>query len=156
MHITQKASKMNKEKLKNTLIQNQELIIKELSGKIDFTHEMVDLDELDVIEPEDLSHSNEAGELNQLMLIQLQKAQRDLDTLKNMDFSPKRKVEAGAFVQTEKFNFIVGFPTIPFDFEGMHIVGVSMASPIFPFMTGKTIGEQFEFSGSKYVINHIY
>ena len=147
---------MNKENLKNTLIENQELIIKELSGKIEFTHEMVDLDELDVIDPEDLSHSIEAGELNQLMLVQLQKAKRDLDTLKKMDFSPKLYVEAGALVQTEKFNFIVGFPTIPFDYEGMHVVGVSMASPIFPLMVGKIKGEQFEFSGTKYVINHIY
>ena len=147
---------MNKEKLKYVLIEHQENIINELAGKIDFSNELVDLDEMDVIDPEDYSHANEAGEISQLMLVQLQKAKMDLEQLKKLDFSPKSLIDSGAIVQTEKFNFIMGFPTIPFDFEGLHIVGVSKGSPIFPFMVGKSKGESFEFGGKKYTINQVY
>ena len=86
---------------------------------------------------------------------QLKKAKADLSELVDIDYSEKSVVEPGAFVQTEKFNFFIGFPTVPFDMDGLHIVGVSKESPIFPFLAGKKEGESFEFSGKKYVIKKL-
>lgn len=146
---------MNKEQLKNRLVEIQENIIKELEEKIGVTHSMVDIDEESTHDPEDFSHQYESGELETLIRTQLNKAKVDLSALNEMDFSTTDTVRAGAFVQTEKFNFFVGFPTVPFDMDGLHIVGVSKASPIYPFMIGKKTGDSFEFSGKKYVIKSI-
>ncbi|TNE75777.1 MAG: hypothetical protein EP333_03690 [Bacteroidetes bacterium] len=147
---------MNKVTLREALIAEQEQVINELNEKINYTHSMVDIDESDTIDPEDRSHQYESGEMEQLIRTQLQKAKIDLEHLRSIDFDAKSKVEAGAFVQTEKFNFVIGFPVVPFDLEGMHIVGVSEASPIFPFMSGKTTGDSFEFGGKTYTIKAIY
>jgi hypothetical protein len=147
---------MNKEALKKALFSQQEMIIADLAEKIETTHSMVDIDESDTIDPEDYSHQHESGEIEQLMLTQLQKAKIDLEALKNIDFSAKSAVEPGAVVSTEKFNFFVGFPSIPIDVDGMHIVGVSKASPIFPFMTGKKEGDSFKFGDKTYIIKAIY
>ena len=146
---------MNKLELKNRLVEIQENIIKELEEKISTTHSMVDIDEESTHDPEDYSHQYESGEIEQLIRAQLNKAKVDLSQLEEMDFSETDTVRAGAFVQTEKYNFIVGFPTVPFDMDGLHIVGVSKASPIFPFMMGKKNGDSFEFSGKKYVIKNV-
>lgn len=146
---------MNKTELKKILVSQQEIIIKDLEEKIAFMHSMVDIDESDTIDPEDRSHQYESGEMEQLTRTQLTKAKLDLDSLNSIDFGPKTQVESGAFVQTEKFNFVIGFPVIPFDFEGMHIVGVSNASPIYPFMHGKSAGDSFEFGGNSYKIQSI-
>jgi hypothetical protein len=147
---------MNKEALKNMVIDQQVKIINELAEKIETTHSMVDIDESDTLDPEDFSHQHESGEIEQLMLTQLQKAKMDLEALRGIDFSAKSSVEPGAVVITEKFNFLIGFPSIPFDFDGLHLVGVSKASPIYPFMTGKRSGESFKFGDKTYTITEIY
>ena len=146
---------MNKNNLKSKLIELQQNIINELEAKIATTHSMVDIDEESTHDPEDFSHQYESGELESLIRTQLSKAKMDLSTLEEMDFSDTDIVKDGAFVQTEKFNFIIGFPAVPFDMEGMHIVGVSKASPIYPFMIGRRVGDSFEFSGKKYNITSI-
>lgn len=147
---------MNKTELKERLVEIQENIVKELEEKISATHSMVDIDEDSTHDPEDFSHQYESGELEQLVRTQLNKAKVDLTTLREMDFSSTDTIKDGAFVQTEKFNFIVGFPAVPFDMNGVHIVGVSKASPIYPFMLGKKEGDTFEFSEKTYVIQRIY
>lgn len=146
---------MNKTALKNKMVELQQNIISELEEKVATTHSMVDIDEEMTHDPEDYSHQYESGELEALVKNQLRKAKADLSELVDIDFSEKSVVEPGAFVQTEKFNFFIGFPTVPFDMDGLHIVGVSKASPIFPFMAGKKEGESFEFSGKKYVIKKL-
>lgn len=146
---------MNKTALKNRLIEIQQTIVKDLEDRIAVTHSMVDIDEENTHDPEDYSHQFESGEMEKLIRTQLIKAKLDLSQLVEMDFSPKTSVSPGAFVQTEKFNFFVGFPTVPFDMDGLHIVGVSQASPIFPFMFGKKVGESFQFSGKTYVIKQL-
>ena len=89
------------------------------------------------------------------MKVQLNKAKRSLDLLNSIDFSPKTSVESGAYVKTNKFNFFIGFATVPFDVDGKHIVGISMESPICPIMLGKKVGDQFSFSGVDYEIEKI-
>jgi len=72
-----------------------------------------------------------------------------------IDFGTKNNVEPGAYVKTEKFNFLVGYATIPFDFEGNHIVGISTDSPIYKEMKGLKNGDSFRVSGNEYLIKEI-
>jgi hypothetical protein len=146
---------MNKEHIKEMLFTMQENIIREFKEKVEVTHGVVDIDEDDTHDPDDYSHQYESAELEQLMKVQLNKSKRCLDLLKSIDFSPKTSVESGAYVETNKFNFFIGFATVPFDVDGKHIVGISMDSPICPIMLGKKEGDKFSFSGVDYVIEKI-
>ncbi len=147
---------MNKLALKEALISFQQKSIENLMEKIVTTHSMVDVDESDTIDPEDLSHQSESMESEQLFKQQLIKAQQDLRTIESIDFSEKRVVEPGAFIQTEKFNFLVACATTPFDFDGLHITGISIESPIYKEMKGLSKGAQFILSGNNYEIKEIY
>lgn len=134
----------------------QDEFIKELTEKVTTTHSMVDLDEEATMDPEDFSHQYESGEIEELFKVQLKKAKYDRKILNEMDFSPKSKVEDGAFVVTDKLNILVGFPATPFDFEDYHIVGVSKDAPLYPFLRDKKEGETFSYSGRLFEINKIY
>lgn len=143
---------MNKQLLHQHFIQSQEEIIHDLREKITFSNGMVDIDETDTIDPEDLSHQTEAGEMKLLFEKQLFRAEDELEHLKNLNIEKKKFVEAGAYVSTEKFHFFVGHATMPFDFEGKHIIGISVDSPIFLTMKGKHSGDSFSHAGNEYTI----
>jgi hypothetical protein len=151
-----KIDTMNKKALKEKLIELQRESIASLEEKIATTHSMVDVDESDTIDPEDLSHQTESGEAEQLFRQQLTKARIDLSVFEQLDMGPKSKVEPGAFVVTENFNFIVGGATTPFDFEGKHIIGVSPDAPIYREMKELKVGDSFSVSGNAYTIREIH
>lgn len=147
---------MDKSKLVNTLKKMQDELISELEEKVATTNSMVDLDEGDTIDPEDFSHQSESGELNSLIKAQLVKSKLNRTELDSIDFSPKSSVEEGAVVETNLHTIVVGFPTIPFDFEGYHIVGISKDAPLYPYILGKKEGNNFSFSGRDYEIKKIH
>lgn len=146
---------MNKEAIKNRMLKMQELIISDLENKVALSHSMVDLDETDTIDPEDFSHQFESAEIEQLMKVQINKAKGNLVKLNTIDFSPKRLVSQGALVQTNKFNFFIGLATVPFQVEGLDIIGISTESPIYSIMLGKKEDDSFSFCGVDYQIEKI-
>lgn len=143
---------MNKVKLQEKIIEIQTLIVSELKEKIDSSLSMIDIDETDTIDPEDLSHQSESLDMKNLFEQKLNKAQIELDTLLHMDFSEKKEAIPGALVTTENFHFLIGFATIPFEFDGKRIVGVSIDSPIYPEIKGKVVGDRFSYSENNYKI----
>lgn len=147
---------MNKTELKNKLIELQKASVANLEEKINTTHSMVDVDESDTIDPEDLSHQSESAESEHIFKQQLSKAKIDLSIIEQIDFSVKSKVEPGAFVRTEQFNFIVACATNPFDHNGDHIVGISVDSPIYREMKDLQNGQTFSVSGNTYTIKEIH
>jgi hypothetical protein len=147
---------MNKQDLRAELLNYQRMSVENLMEKIETTHSMVDVDESDTLDPEDLSHQTESAETEQVFKNQLIKAKQDLRTIENIDFSAKSMVELGAFVKTEKFNFLVACATTPFDFNGHHITGISTESPIYKEMKGLCKGDEFSLSGNNYQILEIY
>lgn len=143
---------MTKEAIVKKLFTMQESIIGELAEKVELSQTMVDIDEEDTIDPEDYSHAYEAGEMKQLMKVQLNRAKRQLDVLNAIDFSERNCIDTGAYVETNRVNFLVGFSTLPFDVEGKHIVGISKDSPIYPVIVSKKAGSKFSFGGNDYEI----
>jgi hypothetical protein len=146
---------MNKEALFQELREQKIRLILELKENVRNAHSMVDLDEIDTIDPEDLSHQHEGAELQQLFEEQLNRAEEDLLTLKHIDTTQKVEVVLGAVVFTQDFNFIVGIPALPFQFDSKQFVGISMDSAIYTQMKGKHVGEEFKHAENKYRINQI-
>lgn len=147
---------IDKQDLKQKLISLQKGVIERIEDKISTDHSMVDVDESDTIDPEDLSHQAESSETKQLFTRQLLKAEEDLRILEKIDFSIKHKAMPGSLVQTDKFNFIVASATTPFDYNGLHITGISIESPIYKQMKDLSAGESFTLSGHEYQIKAIF
>lgn len=146
---------MKKENVLNHVRHSQQLIVEELSEKISTVHSMVDMDEDNTLDPEDYSHQYEAGEMEQLIRVQLNKAKRQLDIMNTLDFSVKNKVAPGAYIETDHFNCLVAFATTPFEVEGKTVVGISIDSPIYASMLGKKANDSFSFGGKTYQILQI-
>ena len=147
---------MNKETLKNKVVEIITKNISHLKEKVELVHSMVDIDELDVIDEEDFSHQFESNEIEQLVKSQLNKEEESLRLLKSIDFETKSTCSPGAVVNTIDFNFIIGIPTVPFEYEGKQYVGISVNSPIYDVLKNAEIGEEFNFRGNNYRIESIY
>ena len=146
---------MNKEALFQELRQNKIRLILELKENMKSAHSTVDMDESDTIDPEDLSHQFEGGEMEHLFEEQLRRAEEDLLHLKQIDISLKERVQPGAVVFTETFNFIIGIPSMPFQFDKKQFVGISTGSAIFMQMKDKQRGDVFTHASNSYTINEI-
>ena len=147
---------MEKQSIKNFLLEKQSRLVTELKEQTQTIHTMVDIDESDTIDPEDYSHQYESKEMEQMLKVQLNRAERGLEVLASLDITPKTKVETGAIIQTDSLNFFIGYPTIPFDMEGKRYVGISAGSPIYTLMNGKRKGESFQYAGTSYNITNIF
>ncbi len=147
---------MNKQVIKNYLLEQQAQLIAELKERTKTLHTMVDIDEDDTIDPEDYSHQYESQEMEQMIKVQQNRASRGLEVLASVDISPKQTVETGAIIETETLNFFIGYPTIPFEIEGKRFVGISTGSPIYAIMNGKRKGDQFSYAGKEYNIINIF
>lgn len=147
---------MDKQSIKNFLLQQQSQLIAELKEQRQTLHTMVDIDESDTIDPEDFSHQYESQEMEQMLKVQLNRAERGLELLASLDISPKNKIETGAVIQTDNLNFFIGYPTIPFEIRSIRFVGISTGSPIYTLMNGKKEGDTFQYAGTTYNINQIY
>ncbi|MCR9172736.1 MAG: hypothetical protein NXI10_09605 [bacterium] len=147
---------MDKQSIKNFLLEKQSTLVSELKEQTQTIHTMVDIDESDTIDPEDYSHQYESQEMEQMLKVQLNRAERGLEMLASLDISPKSKVETGAIIQTDSLNFFIGYPTIPFEMEGQRYVGISAGSPIYTLMNGKRKGDSFQYAGTPYNITNIF
>ena len=96
---------MNKQQIKNYLMEQQSVLVGELKEQTKTLHTMVDIDESDTIDPEDYSHQYESQEMEQMIQAQLKRASRGLEVLASLDISPKNKVETGAIIETESLAF---------------------------------------------------
>ncbi len=146
---------MNKQGLFQELRENKIRLILELKENVKSAHSAVDIDESDTIDPEDLSHQFEGGEMEHLFEEQLRRAEEDLLHLKQIDISPKESVQSGSVVFTQTFNFIIGIPSMPFQFDKKQFVGVSTESAIFIQMKGKQQGDVFTHASNSYTIKEI-
>lgn len=146
---------MEKMKVKAHLIAQQRALIGELNELIQNFRSVAVLDANDTIDPEDQSHQFEWKEMEQMNRVQLNRAQRGLDLLESLDFSPKSQVRTGAIVATNSLSFIIGYATMPFDLDGIRYVGISVDSPIYSIMSTKKQNDTFEYAGKMYTINTI-
>jgi hypothetical protein len=143
---------MSKDLIIKTLLEIQNQVIVDLKERIQVGKTASDIDEDNTLDPEDYSHQNESVEMNQLLMVQLEKAENDLTKLKSIDFSTKTKIEIGALVKTNQFSFVIGVATFPFNVEGNQYVGISTEAPIYSMMKEKIVGETFSFANNNYQI----
>lgn len=146
---------MNKASLIQEMLRRQKKLIQEIEEKLTTIHTMVDLDEGDVIDPEDRSHQSESAELEFITAEHLLKAKVDLFVLEKINDSLCNKIEPGAFVRTNRGSFFIGFSTAPFEFENEKIITISVVSPIYESMQNLKTGNTFSYNDQEYTILEI-
>lgn len=144
-----------KTEILNELIKSQKSIIAQLVNELENLHVFADIDEDDVIEPEDLSHKVEASEAEILFSKQLNRARKDLSFLESNINTVASEVKPGAMVFTDKYIFFIGVATMPLDIKDKTVLGISAKAPIYGVMKAKKAGEVISFSGVTYKINEI-
>ena len=144
-----------KNELKKVMISNYENIIAELQEELATKKGSSDLDENETLDPEDYSTQTVSNIMVSVLKEQIVKTEKDLERIRQIDFSVKEDAHVGALVTTDMFNFFLGVATVPFLYENKQIVGISVKAPIYVNIQGKKVGDTFTFSGHKYTIHAI-
>jgi len=147
---------MKKEKAKEIIEKYQLEHINHLQNSIDEKRVTVDIDEGEVLDPEDFSRQTEVGDLVLRLKRQLTVAKNDLKFVQKISLEPNDKVVLGSLVETHDMFFYVSIPTNTFDFEQKKLVGISTKAPIYRAMLNKTQGDSFKVGTKTYTIQKIY
>lgn len=88
---------------------------------------------------------------------ELEFANQELLELKKIDSDHEHKhVEYGSVVQTDQRAFFVSASLEDFTADGKQYFGISINSPIYQAMKGKSVGDRFSTHKKNYVIQAIY
>lgn len=146
---------ITKTEVKSELLLHQQHLIDDLSKMLDSHKEGADIDEEDTLDPDDLSHQNEATVASYELKARVEHAISDLNYIKNWNLEPSNEVNEYAIVKTQEVNFIIGIATLPFQFKAENYVGISTNAPIYQMMKGKKQGDAFNFGTYHYEIDAI-
>jgi len=131
--------------LKKNIISETEQLLK-LSAVND------DTDTDSVRDPEDYSHQDEQREMVRNYESQINTTEFELDLFRKIDFSPKKTVQEGAFVNTNRMKFLIGIATKGFELNGADCIGISTTAPAFKIMEGMKKGDSFSLAEVTYTI----
>jgi len=143
---------MSKAEVKKIIKDYQLKLIENLENSIQDKRETVDIDEGEVLDPEDYSRQTETGDLVMRLKRQIKLAKNDLIFLDEIPLDPKDKVVLGALVETKDMYFYVGIPTSIFEYKGKNLVGISTHAPVYQAMLNKSKGEKFKVGTKTYTI----
>jgi hypothetical protein len=102
---------------------------------------------------DDLSQSDEAGELAGLLQSAEERREGALGRIDDLDFAPKTTVVPGAIVAFGGDHYIVGLVAEAFECDGVTYEGISSHSPIYASIKGLRAGDTFTFHGQEHRID---
>jgi hypothetical protein len=137
------------------LKKSQEKLIKNLIEELGNLEIGADIDQDDVVDPEDISHKVEANEMEVLLSEQLKSAKKDLTFITNNLDTECSQVQSGALVYTDKYLFFIGVATIPITYKEFTLLGISLKAPIYSLLNNKKKGDSFSFAAHDYNIINI-
>ncbi len=99
---------------------------------------------------DDLSQSDAAGELHELLEAAEDKQRADLAAIDDLDFGSKDVVEPGAVVAFGGDHYVFGVVADAFECDGVSYEGISADSPVGQVIDGMRAGESFTFNEQKH------
>ncbi|KQY61793.1 MULTISPECIES: hypothetical protein [unclassified Nocardioides] len=102
---------------------------------------------------DDLSQSDEQGELSGLLGAAEDHQQAGLARIDDLDFGPKDTVGPGAIVGFGGDRYVVGVVASAFECDGVTYEGISTDSPIYASVEGLRVGDTFNFGGREHRID---
>lgn len=146
---------MNKQALKEVLLNLKKNAILKAESNYNLFLEEVKHDWTGVEDADDHSHVVE-GEAKTLQLeSQVMEHKRAFDLIDSTDFEPMTEIDLGAIVKLNEKYFVVSAAEPKFDFDGKTFMGISVSAPIYNYLRGKKVGDEFTFNKKKFVINKV-
>lgn len=140
----------NKSEIIEELKSNIELELKQSQIDLAEQSKAIDIDEEDVIESEDLSHSSEAKDVYMMIQEQIRLKESDINSLNRVEFSEKHnRVDFGSVFLSNEVCYVVGVDHKRFKNNNQEIMPISIESPFFKKVRGLEVGSEIEFNGEK-------
>ncbi len=143
---------MNKQKIIAALISSEENFMEKLSITLDEYKKASDLDEEATMDRQEMSQANEAKDMQLRMQLQYDKANADLEELKNDSQTQTDTVTSGSLIETEKSFYYVGVSVHSIEVDGKTLYGISSDSPAFTEVFGKAKGDSIILGENKHTI----
>jgi hypothetical protein len=110
----------------------------------------------DVRDADDSSHREQTEEYLHALERQIHQRENELETLRNLDFSPKASVTEGAVALVDGQYYIIGIPACQFDFAGKHFIAMSPDAPFYQQLMDKRQKDSFVFNGKGFTVDSIF
>lgn len=107
------------------------------------------------LESDDISQSDEAGDLAGLFEASATRQSGLLADAERLDFSLTDVVRAGAIVGFDGRRYVVGVASSAFESDGIIYEGISLDSPVYPHLHGRRAGEIASFAGVDHRIDFV-
>jgi len=146
---------MNKEAIKDEIIDQQNEIIADLKQSRSRYDEVADMDENATHDPEDFSHQNQSHELKRRIEGQIRIAENELRYVEKLPILNDAKVGPGALIVTSGPAFYISIAAQPFHMEGKQIICFSMDAPIAGTMEEKKVGDKVKLGKAEYTVEQI-
>lgn len=120
-----------------------------------FGHERAaaEVDQDDSVALDDLSQSDEAGDLAGFAADAIAEGEATLATLDQLDLAATDVVRAGAVVAFDGARYLVGVAAAAVTVDGVPYEGISADSPVFAAIDGKRAGETFTVAGTDHTLD---
>lgn len=142
-----------KQRVKETLIARVEAQLEASREAIADERSAAELPEVAVESVDDLSQSDEAGDLHGLFEGAAEHQAALLAQIEALDVSPKQTVEPGAIVAFDGDHYLVGVVAEEFDCDGVTVEGISTDSPVYAAAQGLGAGDSFTLNGHTHRID---
>lgn len=138
---------VDKQKIIHSLIEQGETLIQELSNNEKGELENMSQDEQDM---KSYAASPEEGMIASIIRVNntIHHLEERINVLKSINLEePNQDVHLGALVKLNTGYFLVSSSFEPVDVGGIHLVGISISSPLFQTMKGLKKGDKFHIKG---------
>jgi hypothetical protein len=112
-------------------------------------------DEAGVTGVDDVSQSDEAGDLHGLFVGTADQQREVIATIEALDVGPAETVRPGAVVEYGGDRFLVGVVAAAFEVDGVSYEGISADSPVAQAIEGKRAGDTFEVNGTSHTLDRV-
>jgi hypothetical protein len=138
---------MDKERVKQTMLElEQKQFDASREAYLDYVRS-ARLDRSEPIENDELAQAAFARDLSEAFDEPVHAHAEKIATLQRIDFGPKRSVEEGAIVKVAGRQFVVAVATDRFICDGIELMGISAAAPLYAAIEGKQAGDTCTFNG---------
>lgn len=151
-----KEDEMDKAKVKEAMLALEEAELAHAREKYETFLASAKIDGSEPIETSEASQAVAAGELALAFDHPVHDHAEKIEAIRNIDFGPKDVVEEGAIVRFQGRTFVVAVATDTFDAEGMQMMGISVAAPIYRVLEGNGAGDTCEFNGREIEIEAVW
>lgn len=148
-----------KKRMLNKCIAKQQSLIGDFKKRIEALLVTEGLGNEESYDNSELAHASMNVEEARALSDALQYAEDEMKQLWFLQLIPNKvntKAEQGAVVVTNHGTFYISVSIEQFKVDGETYIGLSVHSPLYLSMKGKTIGEKFTYNGREYVISDIF